>query len=188
MRFQGRNERGGRGGIARLVTATVGLAVWAMFFPAPTVGAELRAKESLRDAPLMENPVVKLEATEKNFPYVISVVQKVEAGSGARASNTLAITRVRGTRPKIEPGGLYWIEGKYTLASADKARLSLILSTEQHVWVKDNPTHHFNVERGSGTFSFLTELTTRGMYRVAWDEVGKEKRVAQAGSVRFSDR
>lgn len=187
MKFQGRNERGGISGIARRA-AVAGLAVGAVFFSASMVGAETRPQETRGSYPVVENPVVKLEATEKNFPYVISVVQKVQKGGGARASNTLAITRVRGTRPKIEPGGTYWIEGKYTLVSEDKARLTMILSTEQHVTVRHNPTHRINVERGNGTFSFLTELTTRGTYRVEWALIEKEGHVPQAGSVWFSDK
>lgn len=168
----------------RALAAVVGLGIAGI--STALMGAE--GRPPWFDWPVVKNPVVELEATEANFPYVISIIEAVDQLGGNRPGNVISIGQVRGTKPKLEPGGIYWIKGNYTLASEVRGRVSLTLGTKQKVGVEGNPTHRIDVERGSGTFAFLAQMPVEGRYSVVWGLTGAGGKIARAGGVVFDDR
>lgn len=171
--------------LERRARVWVGLmAVGAVVFSPRLSGAEAPRQHVSYD-----NPEVRLKPTEKNFPYVISVATRPQK-EGFRKGDSLSITQVRGDRPKIEPGGQYWIQGEYMLGSADRGEFALSLTTAPGIGIRYNPTHRKEVKRGSGTFSFLAVMPVAGQFHVAW--AFPDQRTGQlfhnAGGVRFDDK
>lgn len=131
-------------------------------------------------ADLIPNPVVQLAPTEANFPYVVSV-RVTPAPDGFRAGDNITIIQVRGDRPVLEPGGVYWFTGTYQLKSESTARLSLSLTrpSPDHRGMEINKTHTYVVEQGNGTFSFLAKMGAVGNYHVSWHLQDKNNRKAK---------
>jgi len=82
----------------------------------------------------------------------------------------ISIRKVRGTASDFEPGGTYWIEGSYTLASRDKASLSAFVTAKN---ADDGKTsideeQTMTVERGSGTFSLKLRMPYEGWPHVSF--------------------
>jgi hypothetical protein len=105
---------------------------------------------------------------EKNFPFAIRV-STWPAREGFRKGDTIKIATVKGDRKRIEPGGTYLVQGTYTLASAPMARLALSLTVPagsgSGAW---SQPQFYDIEQGSGTFSFTAKMGSHGKYHVSF--------------------
>ena len=116
-------------------------------------------------------PAQKTDAqltAEKDFPFVIRV-STWPASEGFRKGDRIKIMTVRGDRKRIEPGGTYWVEGTYTLASAPTATLALSLtSTDGRGRGSWADPQFYKIEQGTGTFSFTAKMGGSGQYHVSF--------------------
>jgi len=105
-------------------------------------------------------------AEEPEFPYVIAC----EIGDTEFvAGDAIAIQQVRGTLPNISTGGVYCVEGTYTLTSKEKATLALYTTTKN----QSGPTpveraQRMNVSKGSGTFRLIKQMNEDGYLHVSF--------------------
>src|SRR5262245_7934596 len=88
---------------------------------------------------------------EDRFPYRIAFETRSAQRSDA---DTLEITELRGTRPKIERGGDYLLRGKYRLGSFETGRV-VFYETEGEgpgtpTW--DVDLQYRRITKGEGTF------------------------------------
>lgn len=114
------------------------------------------------------------------FPHRIAF----ENGAAEFAAGDAIIVRsVRGDRPVFELGGSYEVEGSYTLASTDKARLGFSVTSRgpsgrtpvaREEWMM--------VERGSGTFRFVKTFLKEG-----WPHVSFWVNGTSHGGIYFGD-
>lgn len=100
------------------------------------------------------------------FPHPIAV----ELGAAEfAAGDTITIESVRGDRPHLEAGGRYVIEGAYTFASADTARLSWFITSRG----PSGPTpvaaeESVTISRGSGRFRLIKTVRSEGWPHVSF--------------------
>ena len=74
-----------------------------------------------------------------------------------RGDDAITIESVSATSPNLAVGDKVTVRGRYTLASEEKARLCLYLTTDNTVGAEaESPTQKTEVKKGSGTFE-LTE-------------------------------
>jgi len=110
------------------------------------------------------------------FPYVIDFVTYTPGWSLFAPGDNIAITALRGDRKRIEPGGRYLVEGTYTLASMDRARLGLSVTAPS----SDSPgaisptaaEQMTEVARGTGHFSLRETMRYAGSFHVSFDPMG----------------
>lgn len=102
----------------------------------------------------------------ERFPFVI----QMEAGaSGFAAGDKVTIGEVRGDRPHIEPGGSYFVEGKYILESAPRGTLALFCTT--HGISGPTPVQtdqEMRIEKGSGKFRLYETNAPEGWLHVSF--------------------
>jgi hypothetical protein len=94
----------------------------------------------------------------------------VEGASRFEDGDKITITKVRGTSKTFEPGGTYWIEGTYMLASRDRATLLASVTARnagdgRTLNDKDQTT---DVKRGSGTFRLKLPMPYVGWPHVSY--------------------
>lgn len=127
------------------------------------------------------------------FPHYIAVRMWVADG-GFRSDDAIAITVVRGDRPKIEVGGTYLVQGEYRLESAPTALLALSLTSNgrggRSVWAE---TQRRQIERGVGTFTLVAAMHDEGNFHVSFYIADRssdpERKVAHsAGGIYFTNR
>jgi hypothetical protein len=100
-----------------------------------------------------------------DFPYVLSW----EAGDAEFApGDSITINQVRGTAPTITTGATYCIEGVYTLASRDEAKLSLFATTKSSTPTRIDPQQTMTVARGSGAFRLVKTMNEDGFLHVSF--------------------
>ncbi|MGE3637119.1 MAG: hypothetical protein AB7G28_01080 [Pirellulales bacterium] len=94
----------------------------------------------------------------------------IEGATRFAAGDSIEITKVRGSAAEFTPGNYYSIQGKYTLASRDRAELSALISAK-HSTDGTNPIRQVQTlmifERGSGEFTLLLPMSHEG-----WPHVG----------------
>ena len=74
-----------------------------------------------------------------------------------RGDDAITIESVSATSPNLAVGDKVTVRGRYTLASEEKPRLCLYLTTDSTVGAEaESPTQKTEVKKGSGTFE-LTE-------------------------------
>ena len=105
-------------------------------------------------------------AEEPAFPHVIAY----ELGDTEFApGDAVEIQQVRGTLPTISTGGVYCVEGTYTLASKDEATLALFSTSKN----QSGPTpvdaaQKMKVSKGSGTFRLIKRMNDDGYLHVSF--------------------
>jgi hypothetical protein len=82
--------------------------------------------------------------------------------------DNITIQRVTGTSPTISTGGTYCVEGTYTLASRDKADLSLYITTVTNISTPTDPSQIMRIEKGTGTFRLVTTMGSEGYLHVSF--------------------
>jgi hypothetical protein len=87
------------------------------------------------------------------------------------AGDSITITEVRGTRDRLEVGGIYWVRGHYTLNSADAGTLQFnVTATEPgEGCTEGNPHGLQTIARGSGSFELATRMVYVGRPHVWFD-------------------
>jgi hypothetical protein len=106
------------------------------------------------------------------FPYVIDFVASTPSWSQFAPGDAIVVTALKGDRKQIEPGGRYLVDGTYTLASMDRARLGLSVTAP----TKDSPgaksptyaEQMTEVARGTGHFSLRVTMHYAGSLHVSF--------------------
>ena len=89
------------------------------------------------------------------LPYVIEfTILPQSRSSRFSAGDEIVITSVTGDHPDIQVGGIYLVEGTYTLASMDEAILGLSVPYRNG----SMPWAHTSVSNGKGHFSLRIEI------------------------------
>jgi hypothetical protein len=134
---------------------------------------------SLLFLPILHNrpkspPTAKQLGAE--FPYIIDFVGYIPGWGQFASGDEIVITVLRGDRKRIEPGGRYLVEGTYTLASMDRARLALSMTAPSSdspgaiaPWYADQTT---DVARGAGHFSLKETMRYAGSFHVSFYPMG----------------
>jgi len=102
------------------------------------------------------------------FTYSIPV-RTWTAAEGFKRGDQIKIVSVRGDHSRVEPGGIYLVQGTYTLNSAPKALIALSLTT-QGSGVRTNWTRKqvARIEVGSGEFSLVSAMPVSGEFHVSF--------------------
>jgi hypothetical protein len=104
--------------------------------------------------------------SERRFPQII---QYELGASGFSAGDQITITSVRGDRNHIEPSGSYFVEGSYTLASADSANLALYCTTRGPSGpTPDQDSQLMKITRGAGKFHLYETNVPDGWLHVSF--------------------
>ena len=86
--------------------------------------------------------------------------------SWTNGQDRIAVTEVRGTRPRIEVGGHYLVRGTYTLKSTEAGEVFFHVKGPSNAG-SDLDLQHVHVQRGSGTFSVVHGFSRDGNCHVA---------------------
>ena len=101
----------------------------------------------------------------QDFPYVI----QWETGDMEFApGDSITINSVRGTAPNIITGATYCVEGVYTLASRDDAKVSLFATSNYRGASPIAPEQTMQVSRGSGSFRLVKTMNVDGYLHVSF--------------------
>jgi len=93
------------------------------------------------------------------FPFHLTV----EMGASRLApGDSLTITEVRGTQPKIGIGGTYCVVGSYTLSSRDEAQLALFATVPNSGPTATDPRQVVRVAKGTGQFRLIKTVAQDG--------------------------
>jgi hypothetical protein len=88
-----------------------------------------------------------------------------------RKGDAITIETVSASSPNFAVGDKVTVRGRYTLASADKARLCLNLTTDAKANIgpePESPEHMTEVAKGSGTFELTETLKHPGHLHVSF--------------------
>ena len=100
-----------------------------------------------------------------DFPYVI----QWETGDTEFApGDAITINSVRGTAATITTGGTYCVEGTFTLASRDEAKVSLFATSNYRGATPVTPEQTMQVARGSGNFRLVKTMNEDGYLHVSF--------------------
>jgi len=102
---------------------------------------------------------------EDRFPYRIEFQTRSAKSSDA---DSLEITELRGTRPKIERGGDYLLRGKYRLSSFEKGRVVFYETEGEGAgnYSYDVDLQYRRITKGDGTFELLHGMPLKGWFHV----------------------
>lgn len=133
--------------------ALIALLVLPLFVAASTQPAQAQTKDESR--------------TTSEFPCAV----RFEQGTiRFLDGDQITLIEVRGTAETFSPGNLYWIKGKYTLASHERAMLYADITAAD---AKDSSRAPLRVQattvnRGDGTFTLFLPMTCRGWPHVSF--------------------
>lgn len=128
--------------------------------------------------------------SDADFPHLIPVETWLAAGGFSRGDQ-ITIRLVRGNRPRIEPGGTYFVLGTYTLASATEATLALSLTASgpagRGAW---SPTQRRKIAQGSGEFALVAPMRSAGEFHVSFYVADRNdpRRSYAGGGIYFDNR
>lgn len=106
-------------------------------------------------------------ATRSEFPYVV----KFEQGATRFADgDKIEIVEVRGTSETFKPGDIYWIKGKYALASHDRATLAAYVTANKAAdgFGRSYTAQTTTVKKGSGDFTLFLPMACEGLPHVSF--------------------
>jgi hypothetical protein len=104
----------------------------------------------------------------QDFPYQIPFeLGEAEFSPG----DSITIQRVTGPSATIRTGEAYCVEGTYTLASRDKALLSLSATTVRKVSTRVEPSQIMRIEKGGGTFRLVKTMSEEGYLHVSFSSL-----------------
>jgi beta-lactamase regulating signal transducer with metallopeptidase domain len=103
---------------------------------------------------------------DNDFPIAV----EYELGATEFADgDSIRITRITGTSAKMQPRGAYRVEGKYRLASRDRATLLLsVTTTPANATTVTHPQQSVIVEKGEGDFSLVLPMIAEGNPHVSF--------------------
>lgn len=90
----------------------------------------------------------------------------------AKSGNNITIQKVIGTRGTFEAGGVYTIEGRYTLATQDRAQLIFYATNGKTEAVSYEAPSGVFIERGTGPFRLTARLVEDGAPHVSMYPAG----------------
>jgi beta-lactamase regulating signal transducer with metallopeptidase domain len=122
---------------------------------------------ALRTAFEVKFPRVPELPTDADFPQIVHFEQ---GASKLLGGDKIDITEVRGTATTMSPGNVYWIKGTYTLASHDRASLTINVTaaSASDGWGPSLKTQSVDVTKGSGTFTLLYAMICKGWPHVSF--------------------
>jgi hypothetical protein len=128
---------------------------------------------------------------DPRFPHIVPVETWLATG-GFRPGDTISISLVRGDRARLEVGGTYLVQGRYTLASdfAATLALSLTAASSSEGRGKWSDVQRRTVDAGTGTFAFVATMHTPGEFHVSFyftDPKNPQRSTAQGG-IYFDNR
>jgi hypothetical protein len=129
--------------------------------------ALLSAALFAESAPAPASPLA-YSTDEADYPHVIHV-RFWPSKEGFRPGDKVTITSVRGTLPRLQPGGVYLVQGTYTLASEIEGMLGLSRTSNHLDTSRRWPaaTQSYQIEKGSGTFRLAARMIADGQYHVS---------------------
>jgi hypothetical protein len=105
-------------------------------------------------------------APSTEFPYSVAF----ELGDAEFSpGDGIVIERVTGTSLTFRQGETYCIEGTYTLASKEKAKLALSVTTLTPISVPIDPGQSLQVEKGSGSFRLTLTMRAEGYPHISFN-------------------
>jgi hypothetical protein len=131
-------------------------------FVQSTAGADKGAKEAPGNSSAKGETVATSE-----FPYVV----KFEQGATQFLDgDNITILEVRGTAETFVPGNIYWIKGRYTLASHERATLAAYTTAmEARYGTGDSyKPQVVQAEQGESTFTLFLPILHRGWPHVSF--------------------
>ena len=102
------------------------------------------------------------------FPYVIEFETYETSWSAFRPGDSIEILEFRGTSPKVEAGQRYYVKGRYTLASEERAMLAWYCTNGD---VSEDGYRGY-VDRGEGEFTRTITLVKPGMLHLNYYPAG----------------
>jgi beta-lactamase regulating signal transducer with metallopeptidase domain len=139
----------------------------------------IEAASTPRLPPVAFKPNALRAAFEAKFPHVPEhpsdadfpqIVHFERGASKLQEGDKIDITEVRGTATTMSPGDVYWIKGTYTLASHDRASLTINVTaaSASDGWGPSLKTQSVDVTKGSGTFTLLYAMICKGWPHVSF--------------------
>jgi len=119
--------------------------------------------------------------------YPIAMTTHTPEWSQFQSGDGIVITSVKGDRKGVDVGGRYLIEGIYTLASMDTARLTVSVTAKRGGIGGISPVHPeegTSVHRGTGHFSIIATMRYPGTFHVSFNLPGGGE---SRGSVYFDE-
>jgi uncharacterized protein len=115
---------------------------------------------------ILSHAIADSASADENLTYRVPF----ELGSSAFApGDNITIKKVRGTSKKIEAGGIYSVEGTYTLSSADEATLAFFdTSVTRSGPTPIDPKQRVHIKRGSGSFYLVKTMHDDGYPHVSF--------------------
>lgn len=146
---------------AMLVVTMMALAVLPLSFGGRCQAAQAEAKDEA------SSPGPSNAGATSEFPYAVDFEQgatKFEKG------DDITILEVRGTAETFTPGHIYWIKGKYTLASHRKALLAAYTTAmdAETSTSQSFQAQHLDVNEGEGTFTLFLPMSYCGWPHVSF--------------------
>lgn len=121
----------------------------------------------LRAAFEVKFPRVPEHPPEVDFPHVVHFEQ---GASKFLDGDKIEISEIRGTATTLSPGNVYWVKGTYTLASHDRASLTMNVTAAlaSEGTGSTLKTQSVDVTKGSGTFTLLYAMICKGWPHVSF--------------------
>ena len=101
------------------------------------------------------------------FPYAVDFEQ---GATRFAEGDDITIVEVRGTAETFQPGHIYWIKGKYKLASHKRAMLAAYTTAmdAEHGTSQSFQVQHAYVDQGEGAFTLFLPMSCRGWPHVSF--------------------
>lgn len=114
-----------------------------------------------------ERAAAEAATSNSEFPYQIPFEQ---GATEFEVGDRITITEVRGTAETFAAGNIYWIKGRYTLATKQKAQLATFVTAAA---AKDGTSSVWKVQstiidKGDGTFTLFLPMSCRGWPHVSF--------------------
>jgi beta-lactamase regulating signal transducer with metallopeptidase domain len=125
--------------------------------PVPVLGDDQSSNSSVKPS----------TPASSEFPFVV----KFEQGATRfEPGDDIKILEIRGTAETFTTGNIYWIKGKYTLASHGRATIAAYTTAMDAANGKSTPlkVQRVVVDKGDGTFTLFLPMTCRGWPHVSF--------------------
>lgn len=166
--------------VAVIVTALAAWFEWSEEKTVPNQKAGIESGDGQKEVSADRSAEKRERQIDTDFPFVVDFAAKIPDSGKFSPGDEIVITSVKGDRTHIELGGSYAVEGTYTLASMEKARLSISVAAPNPDW-SDAISHTVSstnqdggtlVSRGTGQFLLKTTARHAGTVHVSFDPPG----------------
>jgi hypothetical protein len=166
--------------VAVIVTALAAWFEWSEEKTVPGQNAGIASSDGQKEVSPDQLAEQRAQQTDIDFPFVINFVTGIPDSGKFSPGDEIVITSVKGDRNHIERGGSYAVEGTYTLASMDNARLAISViapapDLSDTISGAISPTNQQGgsiVSRGTGQFSLKTTVLHAGTVHVSFGPTG----------------